>query len=48
MRSDIPPDVDSLTISAHNAATKRSKHASIGEVTILFRKLPTGRTVDER
>ncbi|CAK8676614.1 unnamed protein product [Clavelina lepadiformis] len=43
---DIPPDVDSITVGVHNAA-KRSKHSSIGEVSVHFRKLSTGKTVDE-
>jgi len=43
--SDIPPDVDSFTIGIHNAA-KRSKHSSIGEVAVHFRRLNSGKTVD--
>ena len=45
--SDIPPDVDSLTISIHNAVQKRSKHTSIGEVVVHFSKLNSGRVVDD-
>jgi len=44
---DIPPDVDSLTISIHNAVQKRSKHTSIGEVVVHFSKLNSGRVVDD-
>lgn len=42
---DIPPDVDSIIVSVHNAA-KRSKHPT-GETTIHFRKLCVGKPVDE-
>ena len=44
--SDIPPDVDSITVGIHNAA-KRTKHAHIGEAVIHFRKLSQGKTTDE-
>lgn len=43
--SDIPPDVDSMTISVLNAA-KRSKHP-LGEATIHFRKLSSGKPVED-
>uniref|UniRef100_H2Y687 Ras GTPase-activating protein 1 n=1 Tax=Ciona savignyi TaxID=51511 RepID=H2Y687_CIOSA len=44
--SDIPPDVDSFTVGVYNAA-RRSKHSSIGEVVIHFRKLSAGKNLDE-
>nr|XP_039272599.1 ras GTPase-activating protein 1-like [Styela clava] len=41
---DIPPDVDSISVSVHNAAKK--KHP-IGETTVHFSKLSAGRPIDE-
>ena len=42
----MPPDVDSLTISIHNANMKK-KNSVIGHVTIHFSKLASNKSIDE-
>jgi len=43
---DVPPDVDSITISIHNANMKK-KNSTIGHVTIHFSKLSSNKSIDE-